>query len=486
MASRYAVVARTYFGWPLAGALVALLVPVCLAAVRHPGVTDLIAYTYLTLGFFAFSLGTRVKEQFANPRASLLPDFRRPHLAVPAALAVTVLVLVTVTIWRIGGTALPGTTAVVLVIFTAFVWWAYWPTWTWATAVGILFAIAFPQPRSVFTALAEGQAVLVSVLLTLVCAALLKTLVARLMRLDEELPEYHVPLLTRLSSTRQEDVRRAWSTWGQRDVQQPVYLFRDQPSEAGGIWRPQPQVAERPSPSTWGQTGAQPGLFIRSVPQVKAGSFWGRVRLWRFGMTDRVDEAIVLVGLPVMLVCWYLFANRARLSVRGTVDVPILFGLIFSVGPPVRWLQRWPRLGYELLRPTTRRDFCRQMGLAFACEVFERQLGLVLISGCALAIWAPGVLRTWDLTVYLALLVCMSLAQLATAAWAVSYSRSAALLIAAVMGMSYVPFRMWENYETSPEPYATEYYLKLTLSMMLIYAAALYLAYRRWLRLDLA
>ena len=59
------------------------------------------------------------------------------------------------------------------------------------------------------------------------------------------------------------------------------------------------------------------------------------------------------------------------------------------------------------------------------------------------------------------------------------------LLIPVVMGISYVPLKMWIHYRTSAMPFATEYYLVLALGMMLLWAAVLDLAYRRWQRLDL-
>lgn len=448
MANRYGVVARTYLRWPLASALIVLCVPGYLAAAGvQQSVTDMLAYSYFTLAFFGWSLGTQVKEQFANPRASLLPGFRPPHLAVAVALAVPVLVLATVAMCYVKGTALLGTAAVVLVIFTSALWWGYWPTWTWLPLVLLTCPLAFPLRHSVFTALVEGHAVVVSALLLLVSTALLKTFVARLMRLDEESPEYHVPLLTRLPSPRQADVQRTWSTWGQRE--------------------------------------GQPGFPPRRVPADAGGTFWGRVRLWQFGMSELNQVALVVLGFPLCFLVCYLMTGGMQRAVGGLVEFPITFGLICSAGAPARWVLRWPRLGYELLRPTTRRDFCRQMGLAFACDLIAPYLWMLLLAGLVAAIWSPALLRTWDLAVYLALLVCMWLGQWAATALAVSYTRSLFLLVPAVLGISYVPYKMWERYRTSPMPFATEHYLKLALGMMLLWAAVLYLAYRRWQRLDL-
>jgi hypothetical protein len=467
MANRYRVVARTYLRWPLASALVVLFVPVYLAAAGAPNsVTDMLAYSYLALAFFGWGLSTHVKEQFANPRASLLPDFRRPHLAVAAALAVSVLVLMTVAMCYVKGTSLLGTVAVVLVLFTSALWWGYWPTWTWLPLGLLTLPLAFPPRHSLFTTLVEGQAVLVSVLIVLFCAALLKIFVARLMRLDEELPEYNVPLLTRLESPRQADVRRTWSTWGQRDT----------------------PLGPNPRPfnvQVLGRGDVQPGFFSRKVPADAGGSLWGRIRLWRVGMLNVRHPAGLVLMFPILLVISYLFGSGTRLAIRGSVEFPICFGFLYSVGVPILWVQSWPRLGYELLRPTTRRDFCRQMGLAIACELFEQWLWLLLFLGFVAAIWFPALLRTWDLAVYLALLACMWFGQWAATAWAVSYSRSLFLLIPVVMGISYVPYKMWQRYETSPMPFATEYYLKLALGMMLLWVVVLYLAYRRWQRLEL-
>jgi hypothetical protein len=486
MANRYSVVARTYVGWPLAGALIAVLVPACLAAAGvQSAVANVLACNFLTLGFFAWSLGTHVKEQFANPRASLFPDFRRPHLAVAVAVAMAVLVLATGTICRTSGTALLGTAAVVLIIFTSVLWWAYWPTWNWLWPTLLTLPLAFPLRQSCFTALAQGQAAVVSALLLLVCVALLATLLARLMRLDEELPEYHVPLLTRLSSQRQADVRRTWTTWGPADGQ-PDFLTRRLPADQGGSGRfPGVQAAE-PQPSTAGeQPAGQPDFFPRRLPVDTGGSLWGRVRLWCFGMSHLSQGAVLAMGLPLAFLGLYFTASNAQMTISSLIEFPFYYGFLMSVGAPVLWVQRWPRLGYELLRPTTRRDFCRQMGLAFARESFEEWLWLLLGLGCLAAIWFPALLRTWDLAVYLALLVCMWLGQWAAMAWAVSYTRSLFLLVPATFAVSSVPLRMWTRYQTGALPFMTEYYLQLALGMMLLWIVVLFLAYRRWQQLDL-
>jgi hypothetical protein len=101
------------------------------------------------------------------------------------------------------------------------------------------------------------------------------------------------------------------------------------------------------------------------------------------------------------------------------------------------------------------------------------------------AIWSPAWPRTWDVAVFLALLVCMWLGQWALVAWAVSHTRSLFLLVPAVMGISYVPFTLWKRYQISTMPLATESYLLLALGIMLLWTAVLYLAYRRWQWLDL-
>jgi hypothetical protein len=270
--------------------------------------------------------------------------------------------------------------------------------------------------------------------------------VRRLVRLDDEMPEYQVPLLTRLVGPRQADERRTWSTWG--------------------------------------QPGEQPGFLNRPMPADGGRSFWGRVRLWRVGMSEENFAELEVRMLLIVLLPYSLICHLAQIN-YPPFNFAYFYGFIFASGVPVLWLRRWPRLGYELLRPTTRRDFCRQMGLAFACEGIEAYLWLLLFVGFLAAIWSPGSLRTWDLAVYVVLLVCMWLGQWAATAWIVSYSRSAFLLLPAVYGISYVPYKMWMRYRTSPMPFATGYYLTLSLGMMLLCVAALYLAYRRWQRLDL-
>ena len=65
------------------------------------------------------------------------------------------------------------------------------------------------------------------------------------------------------------------------------------------------------------------------------------------------------------------------------------------------WFKRRHRLGYESLRPRTRRQFVRELGLAFLWDIIGCWLGGVLCMGIAAAIWAPELLQVKNLLLFI-------------------------------------------------------------------------------------
>jgi hypothetical protein len=64
------------------------------------------------------------------------------------------------------------------------------------------------------------------------------------------------------------------------------------------------------------------------------------------------------------------------------------------------WFKRRHRLGYESLRPRTRREFIGELGLALFGDIVQCWLGGVLFLGIAAAIWAPELLQVQKIVLF--------------------------------------------------------------------------------------
>src|SRR5206468_1693116 len=109
MRNTYGVVARTYLQrWRQTLFVVAYLALLPAVSYFVGGVTPQSAALFIMnlwfgVLFFAGSLGRQLKEQFANPQAALMPNFRMPHLAVASAVSLAVLGPATVSVaWVLG------------------------------------------------------------------------------------------------------------------------------------------------------------------------------------------------------------------------------------------------------------------------------------------------------------------------------------------------------------------------------------------------
>jgi hypothetical protein len=462
MANRYAVVARTYLRWRLVDAALYLFFFLACFAVAGsgPDIFSLmfLVITYLGIGLFAWCIGYHLNEQFANPRSRLLPDFGPPHLAIAAAVSLPILALTTGVLWWVGDESLLGTAAVALTIFTALVCVGCLKPALSFVVLGLLGAVpATPQGRLWYDALVEGRANPGAALVLCSCSTLLVAFGAWLLCYNEDRPQFMDPWDP-------SGERRLWSAWkGRKQWDLPRLMARNMAANPGGGW-------------------------------------WRRVQLWRVGMSP-LNMALVPLGmlgacfaLSGVLKFFGVFTGIAQNAIQ--ILLPSTFYMTMMSNSMVAglWLQRWPRLGYESLRPTTRRDFCRQMGLAFACELFEGWLWCLLVLGFGVAIWSPALLQTWDVVVFLSLFACMLLSQLAAIVWVESYfphvlgagAMSRQVLVGGAMILISIPsFVLWGTYQASLSLLAAEYYFMAAMGIVIVCVGLLYLAYRRWLWLDL-
>ena len=144
-------------------------------------------FTALLAGFLAM----HVKDQFAESRAHLMPDFRRIHI-VAAATATMMLAVVApgVVTWLVGVQSV-GLIAVTLFVFGAMFWsvlvlsnWLLWPI-----LALVLFSV--PDARETLALLVTPQFEAQAVGLLALGVAIVVLAGVRLFRLNEDMPEYH-------------------------------------------------------------------------------------------------------------------------------------------------------------------------------------------------------------------------------------------------------------------------------------------------------
>ena len=165
--------------------------------------------------------------------------------------------------------------------------------------------------------------------------------------------------------------------------------------------------------------------------------------------------------------------------------------LIFSVQVmtnPVNmwssWFKRRQRLGYESLRPRTRLEFVRELGLALLWDIIQCWLGGVLCLGIAAAIWAPELLQFKNLFLFI---LCTGVGQLC------AYAMYAMLGIwrlkrgmVASVAYAFCPFvaiASWMLFIAEPIGVVANIVIASVLAAASV--ATIALAYRRWCRADL-
>ena len=148
------------------------------------------------------------------------------------------------------------------------------------------------------------------------------------------------------------------------------------------------------------------------------------------------------------------------------------------------WFKRLHRLGYESLRPRTRQEFVRELGLALLWDNIQCWLGGVLFMGIAAAIWAPELLQVKNMLLFI---FCTGVGQLcAYAMMGIWLLKPLQRGMVASVSCAFCPFLamaiwiLWINGRIGVE-------LSIAIASVLAVAslATIALAYRRWCRADL-
>jgi hypothetical protein len=475
MRNRYAQIALTYpRRWSMRiWATGALAIIAWLGLSRHANAAEQFAMLMLggTMCVFAAALVTsQLKEQIADARSSLTPNYRAPHLIVAgAALLATTFVLplwLAVRFTQITGDYgwppvhvwPPGYLAIVLLASAAMAWMGYLqsPVFIFCVmAAGVVFILPFNRPLNWETVSGRWPAA-TWVMLTISVAAFV-ALWWRMARLHEEMAEFH-----RLDTF---SPNLKVSMTGDR-------FYRRSAAAEVGRFNELLRGASR----------------IDRVRNVFGAPLARRAAHWRLAIGFARANPIfgALFGM-MLLALAYFGGDRHDKSERGLlIGVPILMGLVVPILIAAStWPRRWYTLAQDSLRPATRREFFLEQGLAMGWELVNLWFWITAGSLLPTLIYHPDWLRSPTTLGLLTLSFAEQLVLLGVFVWIVRYRTAflftwiTSLLAAGAAGYLFVhEIGQPDDRLHAPSPL-------VVIAVAIVALPILLDAYRRWLRTDL-
>lgn len=316
------------------------------------------------LMYFGFGLGVHLKQQFANPRARLLPGFCGAHLSVAMLLFFAVVAWSALPACWSADVSVLGFSAIALHIGALGLWVGCSPRPVWIAVV--MLTIGLPTTafgRGLVVEIAMGAEPILALSLISAHVASLVLLLNHLVGMNEDDPDY-----SQVQSLGAFDMRAAT----QRNFQRNVSL--------NGNW-----MLSLLSASAAGRLER-----ATSVPTTVS-----RQRVALFGLGDNwpssfLTNLVVLVSIELALL---LMGGRDRIqssaNFRSALFVPMMFSFATVWGQWIPWMQRWPRLGYESLRPVSRHEWVWENGVAIAKSIAWNQAAVILIQVLIVACLLP-------------------------------------------------------------------------------------------------
>ena len=286
----------------------------------------------MMLSLWFMGLTTRVAEQFASPRAHLMPAFRRFHVAVAAAVAVVAAVLLPTSITWLAGLHSVGLVALTAFMFGVILWAKSLSSLHGTVQILLLvfgtMALA-SEPLTGFLhldPLIHGQYEPMAFGLLTVGVALALLGGIRLVQLDEDTPAYHWILLA-----------RDWSGRNPQTMRDMAEMWADHPRMQRAMQKRSPREERH---------------IARLIGHVRRAGIspWSRVCRWQglaLGGWVMVSWCLMTVFVAQLSV-WFLPKPDVSMSAIMWTTLPALVGL----GAMVQ--VRTQALTYELCLPGRR------------------------------------------------------------------------------------------------------------------------------------
>ena len=412
------------------------------------------------LGYLAFFVGAHLKQQFANPRARLLPGFSGSHLSVVMLFFVMLLAWAVLPARGASGMSLLGMTAITLHVGALGLWLGCSPhPIGFALFIGTVIGPPLSAVgRGLLMEIATGAEPILALSLISAHVASLILLMNHLAWLSEDDPDY-----TKVQPL---------NVWDLRAINQRA------------------QLRNVLANSNWMMSAMMANAGAKLDRAVAAPATTARQRIALFALGDTWPSSLLLNQLVIGTLAGGLILMGGRFKIPPNGDLAWLPKLVMSLsaffawGQWLMWLRRWPRLGYESLRPVSRREWVWENGVAIAKSVSLNHLVSVLIQLLIVAVLLPAALNDpmlWQLLIWIT--ACQVLI-FGAAAWLTSYG--SIMLLMMCMGMGFAALMpltltfMTGKLELSPSKF-----IGLTPGVALLGVIATRQAMKRWCRMDL-
>jgi hypothetical protein len=291
-----------------------------------------------TILFFLTAI--HIKSQFADARSHLLPGFHKSHVAVAAAVVLLVTILLPMATTQFFHLHSMGLLAFMTFWFGLVCWLVlFQKTWQMFAILLVFFAGA-AGGKSLET-LCSGRFELQALGLLALGLMLIVFCGVRLIRANEDMPEYHS--------------RINLNNWAARSSAGSVQ------QQSGGL-------------SNW-LTANQMAAMVRHARRAKE-SPWSRICRWQIGMQTGWMllwfVAIISLSFAIPFIVLPIFVPTPPIKRDASIAYPAMMCVI--VGAASAWgvlaRRRSQAMYYEILLPIERAAYLKQVGMAAAMQQF--------------------------------------------------------------------------------------------------------------------
>jgi hypothetical protein len=330
-----------------------------------------------------FIVGMQIKEQYANPRARLLPGFSAAHLIVPAII-ITAALLLEACIVNINGVPYFALAGYALFLIAPASWNAYNMRGDYNIIFTVFMCAALFLPKYFVIPLLTGG-YFVSITVFCIGVIALAALGLRVVMLNEEMSEYSRVM--------------PGSKWD--------YMSRSARRERGRL---EAQIIARSRIKTWLQDNLF--LFVFRNKTVLNPPRRFLLRQLTGGFVGVIIAILLFTIIPVCLCFPELFSMKIgkESSVMSFFMISLLCILMNLISIVVgnnsgSWLQRWQYLARESLFPISRVNFARELVRYGMFDVAAAAVGFLSGTIVGLATSHPETLVSGFISLFIAIII---------------------------------------------------------------------------------
>jgi hypothetical protein len=436
----------------------------------HGGVLSRKSYMAMFAYFNACLLGVLLRDNIAHPWASVLPHYRKKHLLVTTLIALFFLAIPMFSMGFVGTSDIAPTSVAVIFLtcLAAGLWTLHHPVAGVLAFPFLVFAMARSSSSPELAAFLAGTSPATSAALVFISLLALCALAWRLLALNEDMFEYAIA--------------RVWGDLLRGRGQ----IFRGQAKTIADYLAALP-ADKRATLQNFDRL-KNPFTNLKQVDNLsgyRERGLWQRLQLWRLGTQPLRLFASVGQLMVITLIMMPLLIYRTEFP-AGAGGIVVIFAVQVMTNPFNRgiwpsWFKRRYRLGYESLRPRTRQQFVRELGLALLWDIVGCWLGGILFMGIAAAIWASELLQVKNIILFT---LCTGVSQLCVYTMGIWLLKRGMIAFVCCELCAFVAIGNWIVW-TMNGRIGVELSIAIASVLAAASVATIALAYRRWCRADL-